>query len=226
MISGDDSGREQEISPTRHPRINPKIIHSGEENIHTKSVNKVGSINPSINLPGVTKRPPQIYIPSTRAPTTHYPPYQPPPQPPASMVPRPSISTTTSTYDIIHNYDDYDVYPDSNLNFPPDPLPPEINEPGDGIKSRPEVQSEIQQKTSLIISIVAGILIVIILIILIVLKCKGRNDTRYKVDESKNYSSLSQGPTMIVNGQGNGQMKPGDRRPIKKQSKDVKEWYV
>ena len=82
------------------------------------------------------------------------------------------------------------------------------------------------KQVALIISIVAGILIVIIIIILIVLKCNSKSREISKIEEAKTYACLSQGPTMIVNGQGNGTAKPGDRRPVKKERKDVKEWYV
>ncbi|ROT82473.1 hypothetical protein C7M84_024363 [Penaeus vannamei] len=50
--------------------------------------------------------------------------------------------------------------------------------------------------------------------------------TGRKGDETKNYEGIPTVPTPMVNGQGNGNIKPGDRRPVKKQSKDVKEWYV
>ncbi|XP_071518617.1 neurexin 1 isoform X3 [Panulirus ornatus] len=79
---------------------------------------------------------------------------------------------------------------------------------------------------ALIISIIAGVLIIVILIILLILKFKGHQDGTYKVDESKNYEGIPTMPTPMINGQGNGTIKPGDRRPVKKQSKDVKEWYV
>lgn len=88
------------------------------------------------------------------------------------------------------------------------------------------IQSDSSKQVALIISIVAGVLIVVIIIILIVLKCNGKSREISKIEEAKTYASLSQGPTMIVNGQGNGTVKAGDRRPVKKERKDVKEWYV
>lgn len=88
------------------------------------------------------------------------------------------------------------------------------------------IHSDASGSVALIISIVAGTLIVVILIVLLVLKFKGRQDGAYKVDESKNYEGIPTVPTPMINGQGNGAIKPGDRRPVKKQSKDVKEWYV
>ena len=190
----------------------PGIIHSGEHD-STSRVYDTG-----------VKRPPQVYYPPTE-PTTKEPPYQPPPRP------SPTTSSTSSTTtappyippidpDLSYDYE-YEENLANNPIFPPRERDDQIDH-----YDITGVQSDSSKQTSLIISIVAGILIIIILIILFVLKCKSRSDARYKVDESKNYSSLSQGPTMIVNGQGNGQLKPGDRRPVKKQSKDVKEWYV
>lgn len=88
------------------------------------------------------------------------------------------------------------------------------------------IQDDSSKQVPLIISIVAGILIIIIIIILIILKCNSNSREISKIEEAKTYASLSQGPTMIVNGQNNGTVKAGDRRPVKKERKDVKEWYV
>jgi hypothetical protein len=82
-------------------------------------------------------------------------------------------------------------------------------------------------------------MIAIVLIILIILKFKNRSDGSYKVDESKNYPQ-SQGPTAALLGSGNieqrprqinGNIKNGSDKcasnPSKKRdTRDVKEWYV
>jgi hypothetical protein len=82
-------------------------------------------------------------------------------------------------------------------------------------------------------------MIAIVLIILIILKFKNRSDGSYKVDESKNYQQ-SQGPTAALLGSGNvqqcpqqmhGNIKNGSDKcasnPAKKRdTKDIKEWYV
>jgi len=88
-------------------------------------------------------------------------------------------------------------------------------------------------------------MIIIILIILIILKIKGRADASYKVDESKSFHQGYGAQAALLNGsQGNGVhtdkgggygvgvgMPPlnpavGPVKVAKKQSKDVKEWYV
>ena len=115
-----------------------------------------------------------------------------------------------------HNVDDIINYEGSDGLFPKK----EKTEPD------PQIDDDPSKQAALIVSIVASILIVIIIIILIVLKCNSRSRETIKIEEAKAYSSLSQGPTMIVNGQNSSAVKPNDRRPVKKERKDVKEWYV
>lgn len=92
--------------------------------------------------------------------------------------------------------------------------------------------------------VIAATMIIIILIILIILKIKGRADASYKVDESKSFHQGYGAQAALLNGsQGNGVhtdkggygvgvgMPPlnpavGPVKVAKKQSKDVKEWYV
>lgn len=106
-------------------------------------------------------------------------------------------------------------------------------------KKRPErVNSETSEIVALIIGIIAGALIAIILIILVILKFKSRGDRSYKVDDGKGYQ---QGPNAALlgnaastNGQTpysmNGALRNGDRGQVakskKRDSKDIKEWYV
>ncbi|CAH0550489.1 unnamed protein product [Brassicogethes aeneus] len=113
-------------------------------------------------------------------------------------------------------------------------------------KRPPErINSETSEIVALIIGIIAGALIAIILIILVILKFRSRAD-RFKVDDSK---SFQQGPQAALlghaggsatngsspyqvngalrNGQGNngaGGAAAGQKK--KRDSKDIKEWYV
>ncbi|XP_047738095.1 neurexin-1 [Hyalella azteca] len=136
----------------------------------------------------------------------------------------PEWSNPPST-DFHEHYPDYG-FPDVDLNLNEYEAvgvdEPKIEVP-DNIQGVP---NETTKQVPLIISIVAGILIVIIIVILIILKCNSKSREISKIEEAKTYSSLTQGPTMIVNGQNNGTTKAGDRRPVKKERKDVKEWYV
>lgn len=132
-------------------------------------------------------------------------------------------TTTTTTTDYPHNPVPNPDYPNY---FNPENVPSEDVRRDRHPEIIEDIQSDSAKQTALIISIVAGILIVIILLILFWLKCKGSPDRSYKVEKTKSYHTLNQGPTVVANGQGNGMVKPGDRRPVKKQNKDVKEWYV
>lgn len=90
---------------------------------------------------------------------------------------------------------------------------------------------------ALIIGIIAGALIAVILIILVILKFKSRNEHSYKVDDGKGFQ---QGPNAALlgntsNGNGqaqyqmNGTVRNGDKGAVmkkKRDSKDIKEWYV
>lgn len=107
---------------------------------------------------------------------------------------------------------------------------------------KPErVSSELSEIVALIIGIIAGALIAVILIILVILKFKSRGDHSYKVDDGKGYQ---QGPNAALlgntsNGNGqtqyqmNGTVRNGDKGTAggvvskkKRDSKDIKEWYV
>lgn len=210
FVLGDDL----EFPVTPRPMLEPEIIHSEEHGI-------VGVDRGQFHNGRITT--------STVTTTWNQPPPLPPPRP------RPTTTTTTTTrrptrksyYFPTTTTSTTEQYPffgvmdyDSDYHIPdvdPKDQSPEIIE---------DIQSDSDKQTALIISIVAGVLIIIILIILLWLKCKGSPDRSYKVDESKSYRTLGQGPTVVANGQNNGLVKAADRRPVKKQSKDVKEWYV
>lgn len=124
------------------------------------------------------------------------------------------------------------------------PQPPIVDYPG-GIyptparppRKRPErVTSETSEIVALIIGIIAGALIAVILIILVVLKFKSRGERSCKIDDGKGYQ---QGPNAALlgntstNGQTqyqiNGALRNGDKGQMQKKkrdSKDIKEWYV
>lgn len=106
-------------------------------------------------------------------------------------------------------------------------------------RKRPErVSSETSEIVALIIGIIAGILIAIILVILIILRFKSRGERSYKVDDGKGYqqgpNAALLGNTSSSNGQTqyqvNGALRNGDKSQLqkskKRDSKDIKEWYV
>lgn len=128
------------------------------------------------------------------------------------------------------------------LPEPPVRFPPVVDYPyyttPKAPRKRPErVSSETSEIVALIIGIIAGSLIAVILIILVILKFKSRGDRSYKVDDSKGFQ---QGPNAALlgnqggtNGQTpftmNGALRNGDRGQVpkkKRDSKDIKEWYV
>lgn len=90
---------------------------------------------------------------------------------------------------------------------------------------------------ALIIGIIAGALIAVILIMLIILRFKSRSHHSFKVEDAKGFQ---QGPNaaLLGNSSSNGQMnyqvngalRNGDRNQVqktkKRDSKDIKEWYV
>ncbi|XP_044728406.1 neurexin-1 isoform X1 [Chrysoperla carnea] len=111
-------------------------------------------------------------------------------------------------------------------------------------RNNERIHSETAESVALIIGIVAAILIAIVLIIIIVIRFRPGGETRYKIDESK---GGYQGPNAALlgnagnsNGQTQYQMNgsakngtdrqmgvPSDRQLKKKRdSKDIKEWYV
>ncbi|KAK7071822.1 hypothetical protein SK128_017155 [Halocaridina rubra] len=213
MTDNDNGGDDMEVEfpVTNHPMLAPDVIHSEEhEPSHTRNKDPGSgstTTGPTLVLPSTTTTTTTTTSPRTRKwppkPTpTAYPPSQPQPPPP-------------------HYDTDYYEY----IEFPEEP---ESNKPT-VIKEDPPrdtLHSDAAGSIPLIISIIAGALIIVILIILLILKLKGRRDGNYKVEETKNYEGIPTMPTPMINGQGNGNIKPGDRRPVKKQSKDVKEWYV
>ncbi|KAF7284423.1 hypothetical protein GWI33_022206 [Rhynchophorus ferrugineus] len=103
------------------------------------------------------------------------------------------------------------------------------------------INSETSEIVALIIGIIAGALIAVILVILIILKFKSRNDRSFKIDDSKEYPH---GPGAALLGntasstssqaqyQLNGALRNGDKAQMqqkqqkKRDSKDIKEWYV
>lgn len=100
------------------------------------------------------------------------------------------------------------------------------------------VSSETSEIVALIIGVVAGILIAVILVILIVLRFKSHGERSYKVDDGKGFqpgpNAALLGTTSSNNGQAqyqvNGALRNGDKNQIqkskKRDSKDIKEWYV
>ncbi|CAH1113681.1 unnamed protein product [Psylliodes chrysocephalus] len=111
-------------------------------------------------------------------------------------------------------------------------------------KEHDRVNSETSEFVALIIGIIAGALIAVILVILVILKFKSRSDRSYKVEESKGYqqgpNAALLGSTSSSNGhhqaqyQLNGSLRNGDKsaqlaaqqKQKKRDSKDIKEWYV
>lgn len=118
--------------------------------------------------------------------------------------------------------------------LPPAPPPPPYNPNYPWDKNRKTISSEAATNTALVIGIIAGTMIAIILIILIVLKLKNRSGVVYKVDERKGYSvSSCQGQNAALLNQSpptpqaiNGQVKNGNGKTKKRETKDIKEWYV
>lgn len=108
-------------------------------------------------------------------------------------------------------------------------------------KRQERVTSETSEIVALIIGIIAGALIAVILIILVILKFKSRSDRSFKIDDGKGYQ---QGPNAALLGSQsstngnqsqyhlNGALRNGEKqaqfaqKPKKRDSKDIKEWYV
>lgn len=122
------------------------------------------------------------------------------------------------------------------------PPPPKIDYPFN-IPSTPRttksatVSSETSELIALIIGIVAGVLIAVILVVLVILKFSSGQERVCKIDDGKGYQ---QGPNAALlgntntNGQTqyqiNGALRNGDKGQMqkakKRDSKDIKEWYV
>lgn len=118
------------------------------------------------------------------------------------------------------------------------PKPPPYYPTSKPPRKKPErVTSEMSEIIALIIGIIAGALIAVILIILVILKFKSRSEHSYKVDDGKGFQ---QGPNAALlgntsNGNGqaqyqmNGAVRNGEKGVVmkkKRDSKDIKEWYV
>ncbi|KAJ8973828.1 hypothetical protein NQ317_009473 [Molorchus minor] len=118
------------------------------------------------------------------------------------------------------------------IDFPDYPRPAPPSKPPE------RVSSETSETVALIIGIIAGALIAVVLIILVILKFKSRDDRSFKVDDGKGFQ---QGPNAALlgnintNGQTqyqlNGALRNGDKNNMmqkskKRDSKDIKEWYV
>lgn len=210
FLSGDDM--DLEFSATHHPILSPEVIHSEEHRDHTPPPHGFGTTKKDPGSGPTTTSRPATVTPSRTTTTTTQPPRTKQPWPtsttPATPTSRPQPPPHTAEYE--YDYNDFENREKSDVKE--DPI--DVIDKGVG------------GSVALIISIIAGVLIIVILIILLILKFKGHQDGTYKVDESKNYEGIPTMPTPMINGQGNGTIKPGDRRPVKKQSKDVKEWYV
>lgn len=146
-----------------------------------------------------------------------------------------------------------DLDQDGDLHNSP-ATPPSTNnnrgmrKPGPG-----PVSSDAENRTAMIIAIVAGALIAVILVILLLLWLKSTGDRTYKMDHDKNLG-YGPGPNAAllgnnattngsrhhpINGSSaplNGSLRNGNdkgpvpglvpQKPKKRDSKDIKEWYV
>lgn len=144
-----------------------------------------------------------------------------------------TISEEVVTEEIITD-PPYRPPPPSHVDYPSVGYNPTQKVP----KKRDErVASETSEIIALVIGIIAGALIAVILVILVILKFTSRGDRSYKVDDGKGFQ---QGPsaallgTSSTNGQTqyqiNGALRNGDKGQLqkskKRDSKDIKEWYV
>uniref|UniRef100_A0A6P7GQI9 Neurexin-3-beta-like n=1 Tax=Diabrotica virgifera virgifera TaxID=50390 RepID=A0A6P7GQI9_DIAVI len=145
----------------------------------------------------------------------------------------PTAPTTTTTEKEIPPHVIIPPQQENPYNYKP--VPP---------KKPERVNSETSEIVALIIGIIAGALIAVVLIILVILKFKSRSDRSYKVEETKGYqqgpNAALLGNTSSSNGhhqaqyQLNGALRNGDKnggqsaqmKAKKRDSKDIKEWYV
>lgn len=133
------------------------------------------------------------------------------------------------------------------------PLPPPTVRPKNRNPGR--ITTEAEERTAMIIGIVAGALIAVILVILLLLWLKSNGDRTYKTDQDKgmvyghgpnaallgNNANTTQSRHHNLNGSNaplNGSMRNGNdkaggplpglvpQKPKKRDSKDIKEWYV
>lgn len=133
------------------------------------------------------------------------------------------------------------------------PLPPPTVRPKNRNSGR--ITTEAEERTAMIIGIVAGALIAVILVILLLLWLKSNGDRTYKTDHDKGMT-YGHGPNAALLGNNantmqsrhhnfngsnaplNGSMRNGNdkvggplpglvpQKPKKRDSKDIKEWYV
>ncbi|KAJ8924521.1 hypothetical protein NQ315_007319 [Exocentrus adspersus] len=140
------------------------------------------------------------------------------------------LTTTTTT--------DHHTHHPQVIRPAPHPIDIDYPRPNPPLRPPERVNSEASETVALIIGIVAGALIAIILIILVILKFKSRGDRSFKVDDAKGFQ---QGPNAALlgnasttNGQTqyqlNGALRNGGKADMqktkKRDSKDIKEWYV
>ncbi|ENN78072.1 hypothetical protein YQE_05226, partial [Dendroctonus ponderosae] len=109
-----------------------------------------------------------------------------------------------------------------------------------GVPPTQRINSEESEAVALIIGIIAGALIAVVLVILVIVKFKWRNDRSFKVDDSKEYphgpgaallGNTASSTTSQAQYQLNGALRNGDKAQMqqkqkKRDSKDIKEWYV
>lgn len=137
--------------------------------------------------------------------------------------------------------------------FYPQPPPTSYNPTGARGKNRTRISSEAEERTAMIIGIVAGALIAVVLVILLLIWLKSNGDRNYKADPDMRASygqganaallgnsSCTNGSRHPINGSNvplNGSLRlngndkaqvPGlvPQKPKKRDSKDIKEWYV
>lgn len=148
---------------------------------------------------------------------------------------------------------EHDSESESEPEPPYYPVPPPTNHGGRSKVPRGRISSEAEERTAMIIGIVAGALIAVVLVILLLLWLKSTGDRNYKADPDKrasygqganaallgnnsctngsrhpiNGSNVPLNGSLRLNGNDKAQM-PGlvPQKPKKRDSKDIKEWYV
>lgn len=148
---------------------------------------------------------------------------------------------------------EHDPESESEPEPPYYPVPPPTNHGGRSKVPRGRISSEAEERTAMIIGIVAGALIAVVLVILLLIWLKSNGDRNYKADPDKrasygqganaallgnnsctngsrhpiNGSNVPLNGSLRLNGNDKAQM-PGlvPQKPKKRDSKDIKEWYV
>lgn len=148
---------------------------------------------------------------------------------------------------------EHDSESESEPEPPYYPVPPPTNHGGRSKVPRGRISSEAEERTAMIIGIVAGALIAVVLVILLLIWLKSNGDRNYKADPDKrasygqganaallgnnsctngsrhpiNGSNVPLNGSLRLNGNDKAQM-PGlvPQKPKKRDSKDIKEWYV